>query len=145
MVDPLTSAGVTLALRHASEAAKVILDSVESPGRTGEQLRKYDRRLRTVSSLYNYAIENLMYDPTVRRAVGVRWASRAYVTLGYGTNSLYSRLRATQTPGSISFALIVRAMRLWANAWLRLSMLVLLCRQPGDRAVVRAGRVPDAV
>jgi flavin-dependent dehydrogenase len=64
--DPITSMGVTAAMRHAAEAAELILRDVRHPGTAGPALAAYDRRVRHVAVLYNLAIESLPYRPVVR-------------------------------------------------------------------------------
>ncbi|MGD8485359.1 MAG: FAD-dependent oxidoreductase [Chloroflexota bacterium] len=117
MIDPLTSFGVTAALRNGSEAASIITGT---HGRAGTQraLADYDRRVRTLGDLYNSAIEALIYEPRVRMAFGLRAAGIAYVLVGYGTNTLYTRLRPTTATKTAVLAIIASAFRLWRRAWL---------------------------
>ena len=83
-IDPLTSIGVTSAMRHGSEAARLIIDNARSPARVRLSLTEYDRRVRDVAGLFNLGINALLYRPLLRQTVGFRWASSAYVILGYG-------------------------------------------------------------
>lgn len=118
MIDPLTSIGVTAALRNASEATSIIATANDRRFRVDRALTTYDRRVRGLGNLYNSAIESLIYQPQVRRAFGLRVAGLAYVLVGYGTNTLYSRLRPT-TPGKTAvLAALGSACRLWMRAWL---------------------------
>ena len=84
-------------------------------------------------SLYNSAIESLIYESPVRRAFGLRAAGLAYVLVGYGTNTLYTRLRPTTRAKTAVLATIVSAMRLWRRAWLAAA-----------RAAARRGAVAGA-
>jgi len=120
-VDPLTAVGVTSAMRHASEAARLIIDNAHSPARASQALNRYDKRVRNVARLYNLGVDALMYRPLVRRALGIRWASRAYVTLGYGTNSLYTRLKPTTRHRMMALGALIGAFRMWVHAWLALA------------------------
>jgi flavin-dependent dehydrogenase len=119
LVDPLTSLGVTCALRHASEAVQVI------GRRTGDDearaLAAYDRRVRRVAALYNGSIDALMYSPAVRQSMGLRSAARAYVILGYAVNSLYSRIRPTTRVRRAAMELVLRVFTLWTRTWLALA------------------------
>jgi len=107
---------VTAALRNGSEAASIIAGP---HGRRGVRhaAADYDRRVRDLGDLYNSAIESLIYEPGVRRAFGLRAAGLAYVLVGYGTNTLYTRLRPTSTIMTSILARIVSAFRLWRSAW----------------------------
>ena len=130
-VDPLTSIGVTSAMRHASEAARLIGDNPHSPARARQGLREYDRRVRDVASLYNIGIESLMYRPLLRRAFGIRWASRAYVTLGYGTNSLYARLKPSTRRRMMALGVLLQTFRLSVRVWLALAGMASLSARDG--------------
>lgn len=127
LADPITAIGVTAAVRHASEAAEIIRANAHDPGAARSQLEAYDRRVRRVAGLYNLGIETLIYQPQLRRALGTRWASRAYVPLGYLTNSLYSRLRPTTAPRMAAFGVVLGLFHLWVRAW------TLVARSPSGR------------
>jgi flavin-dependent dehydrogenase len=116
-VDPLTSTGVATAMRHATEAAALIIEHPRSPDPARRQLGAYDRRLRRVARLYNTAIAELMYEPRLRRAVGVRWASRSYVPLGYFTSSLYTRIEPTTPARDVAFGFVLAVLRGWVRSW----------------------------
>lgn len=115
-VDPLTSTGAATAIRHGTEAARLIVAHRRSPERTKRRLRAYDRRVRRVAGLYNQAIEELIYRPRLRRAVGVRWASRAYVPLGYFTSSLYTRIEPTTPLRNVAFGFVLAFFRGWVRS-----------------------------
>jgi hypothetical protein len=51
-------------------------------------------------------------------AFGLRAAGIAYVLVGYGTNTLYTRLRPTTATKTAVLAIIASAFRLWRRAWL---------------------------
>jgi len=116
-VDPLSANGVTAAMRHASEAANVIVNHETSPTRTPRRLDEFERRARDIADVYNLGIEALMYESSIRLTLGMRWASRAYVPLGYFTNSLYSRLSPTTRPRMAALAVILRGFHFWARTW----------------------------
>ena len=115
MVDPLTSNGVTSALRHARSAANVITAALDS-GR----LRRRDRWIyswnapATIETL-NSAIESFLYCPAVRQRLGLRPAVGLYAATGVITNSLYTRLDPTNLVGSIACSLMLRASRTWTR------------------------------
>ena len=115
-VDPLTSIGVTSAMRHASEAAQVIISSNGSRAKDQRRLSNYDRRTRSVAHLYNQSISRLMYEAGLRRARGIRSAARAYVIVGYGANSIYTRLKPTTVIRSLLFFGFLRGFQLWVRS-----------------------------
>ena len=92
-VDPLTSLGVTAALRSAHEASELIIESGERGTHNAQALRRYDHRVRTIAHLYNRAVNDMLYAPAIRERLGIRDAAKGYVVLGFGVNALYSRLR----------------------------------------------------
>lgn len=119
LADPLTSTGVSAAMRHGIEAAEIIQSDL--PGRMDRALRRFDRRLRSVANLYNEAIEELLYAPGLRHRVGIRWAARAYVILGYGMSVLYARIGGTGMVRHAAVVGIAGAYRLWLGGWRRLA------------------------
>ncbi len=138
--DPLTSFGVTAALRHASEAAWLIDEDRRSPVRTAARLGDFDRRVRGMSRLYNDGIEGLVYRAPPRRAFGIRRAARAYVFLGYLMNALYTRLRPLSRRRTIAVGALLAAFRLWATSWIRAGRWVATWRSSLGRG---AGLTPD--
>jgi FADH2 O2-dependent halogenase len=117
LVDPLTSLGVTCALRHASEAVQVIGGPEAHSEHTAHAMAAYDRRVRRVAGLYNEAINDLIYSPSVRRSMGLRTAARSYVILGYAVNSLYSRIRPDTRMRDAVVNLVLGAFRVWTRIW----------------------------
>jgi flavin-dependent dehydrogenase len=140
--DPITSIGMTMAMRHASEAAELIIDNADSPAGAEQELSTYDRRVRDVAGLYNLGVETLMYGPLLRRAFGIRWASRAYVPLGYLTNSLYTRLKPVTRSRMTALGLVLGVLRLWVQTWLVIARLIPPVRQQSskDRPRIRSIR-----
>jgi FADH2-dependent halogenase/halogenation protein CepH len=116
-VDPLTSIGVTSAMRHGCEAAEAIIEATRHPERASGLLERYERRATGMARLYNEGVELLLYDERVRRSLGARWAVRAYVTMGYATTSLYGRLPVTTKRGTAAVGGVLAAFRLWIRAW----------------------------
>ena len=116
-IDPLTSTGLSAALRHGIEAAEIILSG--PPGTVTAALRRFDRRVRCVASVYNEAIETLMYSPDVRRGVGVRRATQVYVIFGFGMSAYYTRVGGTGVVGHAAVMVVARAFRWWLRCWRR--------------------------
>lgn len=119
-VDPLTSIGITSAIRQGSEAAQLIIQDSRGSEHTNRHLAAYDRRVRAMAGLYNRAVEELLYRPQLRQRFGMRWASRAYVPLGYLTTSTYTRLDPATPRGNAGFAVVLAFFRAWVRSWLRL-------------------------
>jgi len=120
-VDPLTSIGVTSAIRHASEAAQLIIQHPAASEQANRHLAAYDRRVRDIAALYNQAVEELLYRPQLRQRLGMRWASRAYVPLGYLTTSSYTRLNPVTPRGRAGFAVVLAFFRAWVRSWVWVS------------------------
>ena len=120
-VDPLTSIGVTSAIRHGSEAARLIMQYPQASPEAHRRLAAYDRRVRDVAGLYHLAVEELLYDGKLRLRLGMRWASRSYVPLGYLTTSTYTRLNPTTPHRFAALAVVLAFFRAWVHAWLSVS------------------------
>lgn len=116
-VDPLTSTGLSAALRHGTEAAEIILSG--PPDTSTRALRRFDRRVRALASLYNEAIEAFMYSPDVRREVGVRRATQVYVIFGFGMSAYYTRVGGTGPVRHVAVMAAARAVQLWLRHWRR--------------------------
>ncbi len=92
MVDPITSNGVTSALRHAQEASALI---VRSRGKSELQYlarKSYSMRVLQLGRFFNSGIEWLVYDWQVRDRVGIERAATIYTDAAWSMNALYSRL-----------------------------------------------------
>jgi flavin-dependent dehydrogenase len=118
-VDPLSSYGVTLAIRHTSEGAALIA-AADGAGRDVLDHRAaaaFGRNLRRLAGALNTEIERVLYRPTVAAAFGPRAAADAYIGFAYLANSLYARLTPTSPAGSSGYRLLLGALRLWPRAW----------------------------
>lgn len=119
MVDPITANGVTAALRHAAEAASLIL-KYRRQGRLPLHARAlYSSRIVQLAKFFNSGIEKIVYEPTVRNRIGVQQAGTVYTSPAWTMNLIYARLRPK---GLISTAIlnsllgILRFMG-WSYAW----------------------------
>jgi flavin-dependent dehydrogenase len=118
LVDPLSSVGVTAAIRHGTEAAEIITSSKRTPESTRRLLANYDRRIRNVASLYNDAVDSLLYRPQLRQRRGMKQAGRSYVILGYLTNTLYTRLNPSRSRSrSAAFGMVLAFFHAWVQLW----------------------------
>jgi menaquinone-9 beta-reductase len=93
LVDPITSNGVTAALRHAAEASRLIVES-----RSRNTLPRvgrfcYGLRVRQVAKFFNDGIENVVYQTPVRNRIGIRHAGTLYISPAWTLNLFYARLK----------------------------------------------------
>jgi flavin-dependent dehydrogenase len=91
--DPITGNGVTSAMRHASEAAKLIL-KFNRRGRISWWARTtYNLRVSQMGKFFNSLIEKLAYDCPLRNRFGLSKTGDVYTTLAWSMNHLYSRIQ----------------------------------------------------
>ena len=93
MVDPITSNGVTAALRHAREASALILKY-----RNRKELPRiarfcYSTRLFQMARFLNSGVEKIVYEPPVRSRIGIRNSGTVYISPAWGINVIYARLK----------------------------------------------------
>lgn len=95
LVDPMTSNGVTAALRHAAEAAGLVL-KYRSRGELPLRARKaYSSRILQTAKFFNEGIEKILYEPVVRNRIGLPIAGTVYTSPAWSMNVVYARLGAT--------------------------------------------------
>jgi flavin-dependent dehydrogenase len=92
MIDPMTSNGVTAALRQARESADLL---IRSRGR--RQLPRlaalaYSCRMTALAQFFNCGIERIMYTPPVRRRIGPLLAGDVYTIPAWLMNLVYTRV-----------------------------------------------------
>ncbi|MDJ0771192.1 MAG: NAD(P)/FAD-dependent oxidoreductase [Ilumatobacter sp.] len=121
MVDPLTSNGVTSALRHADQAARTISVALDR-GRRRRDRWAYEHTAPAMVATLDRAMESFLYEPEVRRRLGLRWAVTLYAATGVITNSLYAKLR----PTTVTRATACAAMLAVSRAWTRIARCVLV-------------------
>ncbi len=122
LVDPLTSNGVTAALRHAAEASALILRS-----RTRSELpilarKAYSRRILQTARFFNEGIEKIIYEPVVRNQIGLPAAGTVYTSPAWSMNVVYARMHPEGMLSTFLFGAILGVFRISA------SMLNRLCR-----------------
>jgi menaquinone-9 beta-reductase len=92
LVDPMTSNGVTAALRHAAEAAALIL-KFRARGELPVRARKaYSSRILQTAKFFNEGIEKIVYEPVVRNRIGLSSAGTVYTSPAWSMNVVYARL-----------------------------------------------------
>jgi flavin-dependent dehydrogenase len=95
LVDPMTSNGVTAALRHASEAAALIL-KFRKRGELPLRARSaYSSRILQTAKFFNEGIETILYEPQVRTRIGLSTAGTVYTSPAWSMNVVYARLGPT--------------------------------------------------
>jgi menaquinone-9 beta-reductase len=106
MVDPITSNGVTAALRHAAEASSLILKF--HPGGTLPLRTRicYSSRIVHMAKFFNSGIEKIVYEPPVRNRIGLQKAGTVYTSPAWSMNVVYARLK----PGGIVSTLLLNSM-----------------------------------
>jgi flavin-dependent dehydrogenase len=113
MVDPLTSNGVTSALRHADRAARTVTDALDHNRLSRRHAWAYQHTAPATIATLDRAIEAFVYDPTIRQRLGLRRAVTLYAATGVLTNSLYAKLDPTSFTRSVACAAVLAASRLW--------------------------------
>ncbi len=107
MIDPMTSNGVTAALRHAAEASALIIRN-RRRGRIPWTARTaYSRRIQALARFFNYGIERVIYDAPIRDRIGILNAGDAYTIPAWSMNVVYSRTRPTGLIGTGLFSLVL--------------------------------------
>jgi pimeloyl-ACP methyl ester carboxylesterase len=104
VVDPITSNGVTAALRHAAEASALILRHHKRRRLPLRARISYSSRVFHVARFFNGGIETVVYQPPVRNQIGSRHSGTIYISPAWGLNLLYSRLRPNGIFSTFLFA-----------------------------------------
>jgi flavin-dependent dehydrogenase len=116
MVDPITSNGVTAALRHAAEASSLIL-KYRSRGKLPLSSRAaYSSRILQMAKFFNGGIEKIVYQPPVRNRIGVSRSGTVYTSPAWSMNVVYARMKPRGIVATFLLGLFLRAFR--ASAWI---------------------------
>jgi flavin-dependent dehydrogenase len=108
LVDPMTSNGVTAALRHATEAAAMITKSKDKKELPWLARRLYSDRILQTARFFNEGIEKIVYEPVVRNRIGLGPAGAAYTSPAWSMNVVYARL---SPPGLFSTLILNTLLR----------------------------------
>jgi menaquinone-9 beta-reductase len=115
MVDPITANGVTAALRHAAEAASLIL-KFRKRGEVRVLSRTlYSSRILQVAKFFNGGIERMVYEPSVRNRIGLIQAGTVYTSPAWTMNLFYNRLRPRGLVSTFLFNSLIGFFR--CSAW----------------------------
>jgi menaquinone-9 beta-reductase len=125
MVDPITSNGVTSALRHAQEASALIAAARGKSELSYLARKSYSMRVLQLGRFFNGGIESLVYDWPVRDRLGIARAATIYTDAAWSMNGLYSRLQPRGVVSTATFGALLNVLR--AGAW----VLYRLCDSRG--------------
>jgi flavin-dependent dehydrogenase len=111
MVDPMTSNGVTAALRHAQEASELIVRSRNRRQLPWLARTMYSRRVMDMANFFNSGIERIVYDWPIRNRIGTMVAGDVYTIPAWSINNIYSRIRPSGMISTILFGLFLAVLR----------------------------------
>jgi hypothetical protein len=111
MVDPMTSNGVTAALRHAEEASRLIIRFRERRSIPRLPASMYSQRVLSLAKFFNSAIEDVLYDWPIRNRIGPFNAGDVYTIPAWSINVIYSRSRPQGLLSTTLFRLLLASLR----------------------------------
>lgn len=120
MVDPITSNGVTAALRHAAEASSLILKYFRKGKLPWRARICYSSRVLQMTRFFNGGIEKIVYEPKVRNRIGLAKAGTVYTSPAWSMNALYARLRPSGMISTLFLNTMLGTLRLGATIFSRL-------------------------
>lgn len=118
MPDPLTGNGFTSGMRHARWAARVILRAGTQSELTAGDRRWFSRHVHRLGHSFNSHIERVIYQPPVRRGLGMYRATIAYTSFAFFMNALYTRFDPTGRVAMAIFGGVFAAARVWVAGWI---------------------------
>jgi flavin-dependent dehydrogenase len=141
LVDPMTSNGVTAALRHAAEAAALIVKfraRGELPLRAREA---YSSRILQTARFFNEGIEKIIYEPVVRNRIGLGLAGAVYTSPAWSMNVVYARLKPAGMFSTMVLSAMLGFFRISASILYRYCRLM---KSPLAKQECRLERSPGA-
>lgn len=115
MVDPMTSNGVTAALRHAQEASRILVSAGSNTRLPRLDCMLYTRRAVAMARFFNCGIERVVYDWPIRERVGAFSAGRLYTVPAWLFNLFYTRLQPRGFTATMLFCGALAALRAAVN------------------------------
>jgi flavin-dependent dehydrogenase len=115
MVDPMTSYGVTSALRHAEEASRIIVRNRNRRQLSWLPRSLYSRRVLYMANFFNSGIERVVYDWPIRNRIGPLRAGDVYTIPAWSINNIYSRMRPSGVTTTILFGMFLATLRFAMN------------------------------
>jgi menaquinone-9 beta-reductase len=111
MVDPMTSNGVTAALRQAEEASRLIVRFRKRRRIPHLPASMYSQRVLSLARFFNGAIEDVLYDWPIRNQIGPFRAGDLYTVPAWSINVIYSRSRPQGFVSTTLFRLLLASLR----------------------------------
>jgi flavin-dependent dehydrogenase len=118
MPDPLTGNGVTSGMRHARYARTAIVRAGSRPELAAADRRWFSRHVHRLGHSFNSHIERVIYQPPVRRGLGMRAATIIYTLFAFFMNALYTRFDPTGPVAMAIFDGLFVVARVWVAMWL---------------------------
>jgi menaquinone-9 beta-reductase len=115
MVDPMTANGVTAALRHAQEAAALLIRNRNARRLPRLAAAAYAWRVNDFAAFFNSLIEKIVYERNIRARVGALVAGDVYTIPAWLMNLVYSRTRPKGVIATACFGMVLRLLR-WSAA-----------------------------
>jgi flavin-dependent dehydrogenase len=132
MVDPMTSNGVTAALRHASEASSLLIQYRHRKRLPWLATAMYSKRVEGLARFFNCGIEKVVYDWPIRNRIGLLTAGDVYTVPAWSLNTVYARMRPRGVFATLLFSCLLNLCRIAASA------LHSLCKEEEEPCEVRA-------
>ncbi len=117
MVDPMTSNGVTAALRHAAEASSLIIRFRDRDRIPRLAAAMYSQRITSLARFFNSTIEDVLYDWPIRKRIGPFRAGDVYTIPAWSINLIYSRSRPRGLVLTTLFRLFLASLRYSLSAF----------------------------
>jgi flavin-dependent dehydrogenase len=117
MVDPMTSNGVTAALRQAEEASRLIIRFRDRKSIPRLPASMYSQRVLSLARFFNSTIEDVLYDWPIRNRIGPFHAGDVYTIPAWSVNVIYSRSRPQAFLGTTLFRLLLASLRYSLSAF----------------------------
>lgn len=117
MVDPMTSNGVTAALRQAEEASRLIIRFRGRRSIPRLPASMYSQRVLSLARFFNSAIEDVLYDWPIRNRIGPFHAGDVYTIPAWSINVIYSRSRPQGFLATTLFRLLLASLRCSLSAF----------------------------
>jgi flavin-dependent dehydrogenase len=111
MVDPMTSNGVTAALRHAAEGSRLVIRSRKRKHIPFLAGAMYSRRVGGLAKFFNSGIERVIYEAPIRNYIGVFSAGDVYTVPAWSLNAIYARLRPQGVVSTLLFDCLLSLFR----------------------------------
>jgi flavin-dependent dehydrogenase len=132
LVDPMTSNGVTAALRHAVEAARLFTRYRNRKWLPWLPRTMYCRRVLDMANFFNSGIERVIYDWPIRNRIGALVAGDVYTIPAWSINNIYSRIQPNGVVYTLLFSLFLATLRVAMN------LLYWFCKRSHPAAAVCA-------